>query len=63
MKLMKSLLERYENQIAGTLSCFDRIIITGTIPGICYADGMTSYLNANKMSTLTTFGGTIFHRQ
>jgi len=49
MKLMKSLLERYENQIAGTLSCFDRIIITGTIPGICYADGMTSYLNANKI--------------
>ena len=28
------------------LSCYDRVVITGTLPGICYADGMTRYLNA-----------------
>jgi hypothetical protein len=44
---MISLVERYSKQIAGILSCFDRIIITGTLPGICYPDGMASYLSAN----------------
>ena len=39
------LTERYSNQISGILHCYDRIIIQGTVPGICYAQGMTSYLN------------------
>ena len=38
------LLERYDNDILGVLSCYDRIVITGTLPGICYAEGMTSIL-------------------
>ncbi|WP_133665960.1 amidase family protein [Paraburkholderia sp. BL10I2N1] len=29
------------------LSCLDRIIITGTLPGACYAGGMTSFLYAH----------------
>ena len=33
--------ERYADQIAGVLSCFDRVIVTGTLPTLCYADGMT----------------------
>ncbi|MEA2021433.1 MAG: MarR family transcriptional regulator [Candidatus Caldatribacteriota bacterium] len=41
--------ERYEDQIHGTISCFDRIIIQGVIPGWCYAQGMTSYLYANDI--------------
>ncbi len=41
---MALLTERYWKQIAGTLSCYDRLVITGTIPQVCYADGMTSYL-------------------
>ncbi len=44
---MVSLVERYAKQIAGVLSCFDRIAITGTLPGICYADGTAGYLAAN----------------
>jgi len=36
--------DRYEQLIKGTTSCFDRIIISGTIPVICFAEGMTSYL-------------------
>jgi hypothetical protein len=39
-----SLVERYRGSLAGVLSCFDRIVITGTLPGACYAGGMTSFL-------------------
>jgi hypothetical protein len=39
--------ERYGEQIAGVLSCYDRLVITGTLPGICYADGMTRFLHAS----------------
>ena len=31
------------------LSCWDRVVIQGTLPGFSYADGMTSYLYANKL--------------
>jgi len=37
------LTERYQGQIAGVLSCYDRIIIQGTVPKWCYAKGMTDY--------------------
>jgi hypothetical protein len=38
------LTERHEKQIAGVLSCWDRMLVFGTLPQICYAEGMTSYL-------------------
>jgi hypothetical protein len=41
---MELLTERYKEKISGILGCYDRVIITGTIPGICFAQGMTSYL-------------------
>jgi len=41
---MTLLTERYAEQIAGVVSCFDRIVIMGTLPGICYAEGMAKYL-------------------
>jgi hypothetical protein len=40
------LIERYANKIRGVLSCFDRIVITGTLPDICYADAMSSHLRS-----------------
>ncbi len=40
----KDLEERYAGNLHGVLSCFDRIIIVGTMPGACYARGMTSFL-------------------
>jgi hypothetical protein len=46
---MKSLTTRYQDELLGILSCYDRIIITGTLPGACYAGGMTSYLNAHHI--------------
>lgn len=41
---MTLLTERYADQIAGVISCYDRLIITGTLPGVCYAEGMANYL-------------------
>ena len=46
---LELLTERYRNQIAGVLSCYDRIIIQGTVPGWCYARGMTEYLYAHQI--------------
>jgi len=43
--MTQSLVERYSEQIAGVLSCYDRVVITGTLPGVCYADGMTRFLH------------------
>jgi len=38
------LTSRYASNLNGVLSCYDRILITGTVPGACYARGMTSFL-------------------
>lgn len=46
---MKLLTESHEKQIVGELHCFDRLILTGTLPQICYSQGMTSYLYANNI--------------
>ena len=43
----QSLTGRYDEQIAGVLSCYDRVMITGTLPTVCYAAGMTRFLHAN----------------
>lgn len=39
-----ALAERYASKLYGVLSYYDRIIVTGTLPGACYAGGMTSFL-------------------
>ena len=44
-----TLSDRYATNLHGVLSCYDRMIITGTLPGACYAGGMTSFLYANKI--------------
>jgi len=45
--MTRALTERYGDRIAGVLSCYDRVVITGTVPVICYAEGMTRFLYAN----------------
>ena len=39
--MQTSFLERHAEDILGACSCFDRIIIQGTLPDIAYADAMT----------------------
>ena len=43
------LTERYRERLAGVLSCYDRIIVTGTLPGACYAQGMRAFLSARQI--------------
>ncbi len=43
------LTERHAEQIAGVLSCVDRVIVQGTLPVFCYADGMTAYLSKRRI--------------
>jgi hypothetical protein len=45
--MSQSLTERYADRIAGVLSCYDRVVITGTLPTVCYAAGMTKFLNGH----------------
>jgi hypothetical protein len=47
--LKRLLTERYRERLAGVLSCYDRIIVTGPLPGACYADGMTAFLSARQV--------------
>jgi hypothetical protein len=37
------LTERHAAQVAGMLGCWDRMLIFGTLPGVCFAGGMTSF--------------------
>ncbi len=46
---MELLTERFNKLIAGVLECFDRIVITGTLPNICYPQGMTAWLYAHNI--------------
>ena len=46
---MKTFVERHAAKIRGTLSCFDRVVITGTLPDIAYAGAMATYLTARHV--------------
>ena len=41
--------ERYQEQISGVLSCYDRILLQGTLPGWCYDQGMTTFLYSKQI--------------
>jgi len=47
--MSQSLTERYDERIAGVLPCYDRVVNTGTLQGICYAAGMTRYLHSHEI--------------
>ena len=46
-----SLIERYADKIRGIISSYDRIIIQGILPGLCFAEGMISYLYTHQIRT------------
>src|SRR5208283_1699209 len=47
--MASALVERYDDRIVGVLSCYDRVVVTGTLPTVCYAGGMTRFLYANQI--------------
>lgn len=42
------LTERLKDQITGVLSCWDRVLIFGTLPKICYAQGILPVCQAGE---------------
>ena len=46
---MELLTDRYKDNISGVLSCYDRIVLKGTLPTACYAEGMTGYMFRNNI--------------
>ena len=46
---MNPFVERHQDKIAGVLSCFDRVVIIGTLPDIGYAGAMAGYLSYHKI--------------
>jgi hypothetical protein len=49
MEVTMLITDRYPHQIAGVLSCFDRMVLQGTLPGWCFDQGMTSFLYAHQI--------------
>jgi len=47
--MQTSFLERHAEDILGVYSCFDRIIIQGTLPDIAHADAMTQWFFTHKL--------------
>ncbi len=41
---MNPFVERHQSEISGVLSCFDRVVITGTLPAIAHAGAMGGLL-------------------
>jgi hypothetical protein len=41
--------ERYAQELDGALSCYDRIVISGSLLPFCYAQGMTRYLYQHEI--------------
>ena len=46
---MNPFVERHRDKISGVLSCFDRVVITGTLPDIGYAGAMAGYLSYHNI--------------
>ena len=46
---MNAFVERHWDRIKAVLSCFDRVIITGTLPEIGHAEAMARYLSARDI--------------
>lgn len=41
--------EKYYEALYGVLNCYDRVIISGNLHPLCYAQGMTGYLYAHEI--------------
>jgi hypothetical protein len=46
---MNPFVERHQGSISSTLSCFDRVVLTGTLPDICHPRAMASFLDYHQI--------------
>ena len=42
---MANLIERHAQKIVGVLSCFDRLVLQGTLPSVAYPQAMATELD------------------
>ncbi len=52
---MQQFIAKHQDQIAGVLSGFDRLVLRGTLRSIAYSQGMSQYLWSNQI-LLKDFG-------
>lgn len=45
--MMAHLFERHSDKIMGVISCFDRVVIQGTLPDICHPRAITTFFNGH----------------
>jgi len=53
---MASLIDRHRDQIVEVLSCYDRVVIRGTLPSICHAKAMETTLDARGIRLIRRLG-------
>ncbi len=46
---MNPFVQRHQEKIAGVLTCFDRVVIMGTLPEICHAGALAGYLTGHHV--------------
>jgi hypothetical protein len=46
---MNPFVERHQSSISSTFSCFDRVVVTGTLPDICHPRAMAGFLDYHKV--------------
>jgi hypothetical protein len=46
---MELLTQRYSDKISGVIECYDRILITGTLPVLSNASHLTAYMFQNNI--------------
>jgi hypothetical protein len=46
---MNPFVVRHQESISSTLSCFDRVVVTGTLPDICHPRAMAGFLDYHKV--------------
>ncbi len=46
---MNPFVQRHQEKIAGVLTCFDRVVVTGTLPEICHAGALAGYLTGRDI--------------
>jgi len=49
-----NLIDRHAEKIVGVLSCFDRLVLQGTLPSVAYPQAMATELDRRGIRLLTT---------
>ena len=55
--MVNEFVKKYESKIEGLISCFDRVVIKGTLPSVSYTEAVTGllYRNGALLKDFSTF--------